>query len=101
MFRPPYLALSLLKISFQPASGIASSSFCENVAVCEGRVIQTGGHEQLLIAGPPLECDDAVGIRLMDDVDVLGADRAKPADERNEILVKPEHRAPVSVHARR
>ena len=49
----------------------------DNVTVSESSIVKAGDNNDFLISAPPLEGDHSIGIRQVEDVNVLAADRAQ------------------------
>ncbi|RFC38963.1 MAG: hypothetical protein DID90_2727552535 [Candidatus Nitrotoga sp. LAW] len=64
-------------------SGIryGQQALLDDVTVSEGSIIEAGDDNDFLIPAPPLEGDHSIGIRQVEDVNVLAADRAQSATE--------------------
>ena len=71
-----------------PGVGDGQQILLDLVTAGEGGIVETRGDDDLLFPGPPFEGNDSIGVPLVEDVNVVTADRTQPAAERDEILIK-------------
>ncbi len=60
-----------------PGVGNSQQILLNHVAISERGVVETRDDNDFLVSVPPLEGNDAIGVRLVEDVDVVAADRAQ------------------------
>ena len=78
-----------------PGVGNGQQILLDYVTVSEGGVVETRDDNDFLVSAPPLEGNDAIGVRLVEDVNVVATDRAQSAAESDEILIKAKERLAV------
>ena len=81
---------------FPPGVGNGQQILLDYVTVGEGGVVETGDDNDFLSSAPPLKSNDAIRVRLVEDVNVVATDRAQSAAESDEILIKAKERLAVS-----
>ena len=58
------------------------------VTICIGSIVKACYDDDFLVSAPALESKDSIDVTLVEDVDVVAADRTQSSAERNELLIK-------------
>ena len=61
---------------FPPSIGNGQQVLGDSIAVGKRRIVETRDDNDFLVSAPPLEGNNPIGVRLVQDVDIVAADRA-------------------------